>query len=293
MKQITVSKRTFKVKAILAAVLAGIMLILIVGYAFTKDMKPQKDLTSGVTNANEVGSAQPAGEENTEQNTEQNADAPAQTDENGGQPQTEPQTAEPTTAKRKAMLVDINDAENWALAIIGVNYPLPDRYAPNLSEAVDGSSVKLDSRVATHYREMYNAAKQAGCILTPYSGYRTYSLQESTYTRKLNYYISQGYTEEQAAAETQKKTLPAGCSEHNAGLCMDIVSASSDFVNTKEFQWLCDNAMNYGFVLRYPENKQEITGVNYQPWHWRFVGVEAAKEMAQNNQCLEEYLGIV
>ena len=288
MKPVTVNKRTFKVKAILAAVLAGIMLILIVGYAFTKDMKPQKDLTSGVTKNTEDESTQPAGEEN--------ATEPAQTepaDENGEQPQTEPQTAEPTTAKRKAMIVDINDAENWALAMIGVNYPLPDKYSPNLSEAVDGSSVKLDSRVATHYREMYNAAKQAGCILTPYSGYHTYSLQESTYTRKLNYYISQGYSEEQAAAETQKKTLPAGCSEHNAGLCMDIVSASSDFVNTKEFQWLCDNAMNYGFVLRYPENKQEITGVNYQPWHWRFVGVEAAKEMAQNNQCLEEYLGIV
>lgn len=288
MKPVTVNKRTFKVKAILAAVLAGIMLILIVGYAFTKDMKPQKDLTSGVTKSTEDESTQPAGEEN--------ATEPAQTepaDENGEQPQTEPVTAEPTTAKRKAMLVDINDAENWVLAMIGVNYPLPDKYSPNLSEAVDGSSVKLDSRVATHYREMYNAAKQAGCILTPYSGYHTYSLQESTYTRKLNYYISQGYTEEQAAAETQKKTLPAGCSEHNAGLCMDIVSASSDFVNTKEFQWLCDNAMNYGFVLRYPENKQEITGVNYQPWHWRFVGVEAAKEMAQNNQCLEEYLGIV
>ena len=288
MKPVTVNKRTFKVKAILAAVLAGIMLILIVGYAFTKDMKPQKDLTSGVTKSAEDESIQPVGEEN--------ATEPAQTepaDENGEQPQTEPQTAEPTTAKRKAMIADINDAENWALAMIGVNYPLPDKYSPNLSEAVDGSSVKLDSRVATHYREMYNAAKQAGCILTPYSGYHTYSLQESTYTRKLNYYISQGYSEEQAAAETQKKTLPAGCSEHNAGLCMDIVSASSDFVNTKEFQWLCDNAMNYGFVLRYPENKQEITGVNYQPWHWRFVGVEAAKEMAQNNQCLEEYLGIV
>ncbi|HAQ64081.1 MAG TPA: hypothetical protein DCR23_06425 [Ruminococcaceae bacterium] len=288
MKPVTANKKKFKVKAILAAVLAGIMLILIVGYAFTKDMKPQKDLTSGVTKNTEDESTQPAGEEN--------AIEPAQTepaDENGEQPQTEPVTAEPTTAKRKAMIVDINDTENWALAMIGVNYPLPDKYSPNLSEAVDGSSVKLDSRVATHYREMYNAAKQAGCILTPYSGYHTYSLQESTYTRKLNYYISQGYSEEQAAAETQKKTLPAGCSEHNAGLCMDIVSASSDFVNTKEFQWLCDNAMNYGFVLRYPENKQEITGVNYQPWHWRFVGVEAAKEMAQNNQCLEEYLGIV
>ena len=288
MKPVTANKKKFKVKAILAAVLAGIMLILIVGYAFTKDMKPQKDLTSGVTKSTEDESTQPAGEEN--------ATEPAQTepaDENGEQSQTEPVTAEPTTAKRKAMIIDINDAENWALAMIGVNYPLPDKYSPNLSEAVDGSSVKLDSRVATHYREMYNAAKQAGCILTPYSGSHTYSLQESTYTRKLNYYISQGYSEEQAAAETQKKTLPAGCSEHNAGLCMDIVSASSDFVNTKEFQWLCDNAMNYGFVLRYPENKQEITGVNYQPWHWRFVGVEAAKEMAQNNQCLEEYLGIV
>ena len=176
---------------------------------------------------------------------------------------------------------------------MGACNPLPDKYTPSLSDAVDGSTVKLDSRVSEHYREMYNAAKQAGCILTPYSGYHSYSLQESTYNRKFNYYISQGYSEEQATAETQRKTLPAGCSEHNAGICIDIVSASSDFVNTKEYQWLCDNAANYGFILRYPENKQEITGVNYQPWHWRYVGVEAAKEMAQSGQCLEEYLGIV
>jgi D-alanyl-D-alanine carboxypeptidase len=278
MKQITVNNRIGKVKLVLAAVLAGIMLILILGYFLTKDLKPGHDsvLTEPDTHQQETAE------------TAENSETPEE-----GEESTEPTTAEPTTARAKALIVSVSDEENWHLAIVGVNYPLPDRYTPNLSEAVEGSAVKLDARAATHYREMYNAAKGAGCILTPYSGYHSYSLQESTYTRKLNYYISQGMTEEQAAAETQKKVLPAGCSEHNAGLCMDIVSASSDFVNTKEFQWLCDNAANYGFILRYPENKQEITGVSYQPWHWRYVGVDAAKEMAQSGQCLEEYLGIV
>lgn len=76
------------------------------------------------------------------------------------------------------------------------------------------------------------------------------------------------------------------------GFAMDIVSASADFVSTKEFSWLLEHAREYGFILRYPENKTEITGVMYEPWHWRYVGKEAAAAMHQSGQCLEEYLGI-
>ena len=76
------------------------------------------------------------------------------------------------------------------------------------------------------------------------------------------------------------------------GFAMDIVSASADFVSTKEFSWLLEHAHEYGFILRYPENKTDITGVMYEPWHWRFVGKEAAAEMHQSGQCLEEYLGV-
>ena len=85
---------------------------------------------------------------------------------------------------------------------------------------------------------------------------------------------------------------PAGYNENGAGLAIDFAPASADFASTQEFQWLIMNAHKYGFVLRYPEGKTEITGMIYQPWHWRYVGVEAATEMKEKNLCLEEYLGV-
>ena len=80
--------------------------------------------------------------------------------------------------------------------------------------------------------------------------------------------------------------------QHNAGLAMDICSLEQNFEDTKEFEWLCENAADYGFILRYPEDKQDITKIIYEPWHWRYVGVEAAKEMKASGECLEEYLGV-
>ena len=139
---------------------------------------------------------------------------------------------------------------------------------------------------------MYAAAKLSGCVLTPYSGYHSYALQETNYNRKVNFYVNQGISAEEANQKASAQVLPAGCSEHNAGIAMDIVSASSDFINTKEYKWLCENAHNYGFILRYPEDKTAITGMNFEPWHWRYVGTQAAKEMKEKNQCLEEYLGL-
>lgn len=211
---------------------------------------------------------------------------------------TEPETVtvppETTTApvKKEALIVTPTDEANWFLSIINSAYKLPDKYVPALAAAVEGSAVQLDARVAPYYQQMYAAAKSAGCILTPYSGYRSFASQDSTYTRKINYYLNQGLSQEEATAKTLERVLPAGCSENNAGLSMDIVSASSDFMNTKEYKWLLDNAQNYGFVLRYPESKQDKTGMVFQPWHWRYVGEAAAKEMKQNGQCLEEYLGL-
>lgn len=201
--------------------------------------------------------------------------------------------SEETTARWMAKIIDPTDEEYWFLAIVSVKYPLPDKYVPMLSSAIEGSSITVDARVAAHYQEMYNAAKKDDCILTPYSGYHTYSLQKSTYSRKVNFYVNQGLSQEEAEKKAQLSVAPEGCSEHNAGLAIDIVSASEDFAKTKEYQWLCDHAYEYGFVLRYPEDKTEITGVTYQPWHWRYVGIDAAEKIHNKGICLEEYLGIV
>lgn len=276
-----ISKRALRTKIILLAILAVIMIPLIILYKSVGDTTPKIKLY----------------DRNQTENSSENQEA--QTTEPQTEPQTEPVNEVPqavpetkTAGKNPATVIPITDAEKWNLAIINTKYPLPDSYAPTLSNAINGSNIQLDSRVSERYAEMYAAAKLSGCVLTPYSGYHSYALQETTYNRKVNFYINQGITAEEANQKASAQVLPAGCSEHNAGLAIDIVSASSDFINTKEYKWLCENAHNYGFILRYPEDKTAITGMNFEPWHWRYVGTQAAKEMKEKNQCLEEYLGL-
>lgn len=271
------SKKQWMAKGILALLLLFILAGLAVGFAVTEKRKPAEPTTNAVSEAE------------TEPQTE---------------PPTEAQTAapEPTTAKAPPVSLpqsaDGNpvtvspDGDNWELTLVNLQYRLPEDYKPTLQAAVEGSSVQLDARVAPFYAEMYAAAKADGCTLTPYSGYRTFARQQENFDRKVAYYVSQGLSEAEATAQTQTRILPAGASEHNMGFAMDIVSASADFISTKEFSWLSAHAHEYGFILRYPENKTEITGVMYEPWHWRFVGKEAAAEMQKSGQCLEEYLGV-
>lgn len=183
------------------------------------------------------------------------------------------------------------DENNWNLTLVNSGYRIPDNYTPDLVY-VCGSSERLDSRVAKHYENMFEAASKDGVYLTPCSGYRSYERQEINYNNKIGYYESLGYSKEDAAVKAATIIMPPGSSEHNLGYAMDIVCVDEWFEDTDEFQWLMKNAQDYGFILRYPKDKQDITKVTYEPWHWRYVGVEAAKEMKASGQVLEEYLGV-
>lgn len=183
--------------------------------------------------------------------------------------------------------------ENWAVTLISKAYPLDRKYSPLLSPVIEGSSVTADSRVSEAYQLMYADALTAGYVLTPYSAYCSYQGQQTLYNNKIQSFVFQGMSEEEAKSNAEKRIEPAGCSENGAGLAVDIISASAGFASTNEYKWLTQNAYKYGFVLRYPNDKTDVTGMIYQPWHWRYVGVEAAAEMKNNNQCLEEYLGTV
>ncbi len=188
---------------------------------------------------------------------------------------------------------DVLVSENWALTLINKKYPLNKNYSPSTAVVIEGSSVTADVRVAEAYRLMYNAALTEDVILTPYSGYCGYQRQKTIYDNKVQAFLLQGLSEEEAKQSAEKRVEPAGCSENGAGLAVDIISASAGFSSTEEYKWLVANAHNYGFVLRYPEDKTDITGMIYQPWHWRYVGVEVATEMKEQNLCLEEFLGAV
>lgn len=177
--------------------------------------------------------------------------------------------------------------------LVNAKYSLPAGYKPNLAEAVPGSGQYLDYRVAPHYQEMYNAAKADGITLTPISGYRSYERQKNNFENRIKSNMNAGYDRVEATKRAATIIMIPGASEHNAGLAMDICSLSESFENTKEFDWLNEHAAEYGFILRYPKDarSREITGVVYEPWHYRYVGVEAAKEIKAKGITLEEYLG--
>ncbi len=187
--------------------------------------------------------------------------------------------------------------DKWYLTLVNRDYILPDGYTVKTAKTVvdiyGGYDYGLlDYRVAPHYIEMYNAALEDGLTLSPLSGYRTIAHQKRNFESRISLYMNQGYSKKEATVMASEIILPPQTSEHNAGLCVDILSIYESFENTKEYEWLCEHAADYGFVLRYPKDKQDITKITFEPWHWRYVGVEDAKKMKASNQCLEEYLGV-
>lgn len=221
--------------------------------------------------------------------------------------ETEAPETEPSTSKPVVLVEDYEYAyagfmpayadmekSDWNLILVNRDYILPDGYMPELEPCIadDPDSLKLDYRVAPYYNEMYQAALEDGVELTPVSGYRSVERQTRNFENKIQKYMDDGYSKTEATQMAATIILPPGTSEHNAGLAMDICSLYESFEDTEEFEWLMENAADYGFILRYPEDKQDITKIIYEPWHWRYVGVEAAKEMKASGQCLEEYLGV-
>ena len=272
-------KRQLKIRFALLVMLVAILGILLVLFAlFCRD-----------GNYNEV-------EITTETTTEESTTEPV-TEEPASTPEESTTEAETTTKPPVKWdnynPIDVLNSENWATTLISKKYPLGKTYSPTLAPVIDGSSVTADTRVADAYKLMYADALKEGLVLTPYSAYCSYSRQQTNYENKVQAFVLQGMTEDEAKANAEKRIEPAGCSENGAGLSIDIVSASAGFSSTDEYKWLVNNAHKYGFVLRYPEDKTDITGIIYQPWHWRYVGIEVANEMKSNNLCLEEYLGVI
>ena len=175
--------------------------------------------------------------------------------------------------------------------LLNKKHILPDGYVPKLAEAVKGSGVMLDYRVAPHYQKMYDAAKKDGITLTPVSGYRSFQRQKNNFENSIARYQKQGYSKKDATIKASETRLLPGTSEHNAGLAMDICSLSTSFDTTKEYKWLQAHAHEYGFILRSPKDKINIPQITYEPWHYRYVGTEIAKKMKASGQVLEEYLG--
>lgn len=189
-------------------------------------------------------------------------------------------------------IINIADDTPFSQILLNGNNVLPEDYKPTLAEAVAGSGVYLDYRVAPFYQAMYDAALEYGITLTPVSGYRSYELQKKNFENLIDELTDDETDKTQATIEAATRIMIPGGSEHNAGIAMDIGSISESFEDTDEFAWLNEHAADYGFILRYPkdESARAITKVIYEPWHYRFVGVEAAKDITSRGITLEEYL---
>lgn len=156
----------------------------------------------------------------------------------------------------------------------------------------------MDSSIADHLKEMLSAGEKKGLSFWIASAYRSTERQRELLDEDIETLVHQGYSYSEAYEEVVKETMPVGCSEHATGLAVDIVSKDYQILDEKqgrtdEIVWLQQNCSRYGFILRYPKEKEDITKVSYESWHFRYVGVEAAEEIMSQGVTLEEYMGSV
>lgn len=180
------------------------------------------------------------------------------------------------------------------LTLVNPWNPLPEDWVTDLVTLEDGR--KIDSRCYEAYVEMIDACKAAGYSPFLCSAYRTQETQQGLYDNKVQRLISSGMSEEEAKVEAAKAVAIPGTSEHQLGLAVDVVDANMQDLtdeqeNTETQKWLMANSWRYGFIHRYPNGKTDITGIIYEPWHYRYVGKDAAQEIFNRDITLEEYLG--
>lgn len=179
--------------------------------------------------------------------------------------------------------------DDWRLTLVNYENKLPEDFEIELSN-ID-SVRQFDKRAIGELTQMLQDLKKNGIYnVWVQSAYRSIKYQEGLFNDKINTYMKQGKTREDAEKLTLQTINRPGTSEHNLGLAVDFNYVNYSFENTKGFKWLQKNAENYGFILRYREDKEDITKVDYEPWHWRYVGVEHAKEINELDMCLEEYI---
>lgn len=187
---------------------------------------------------------------------------------------------------------DPDDA--WCLTLVNSTHPVPEGYEPPLQEVEEW--YRFDARAVESLEQMLSDARKAGLSPKVCSAYRSINKQTELYDQQVRKQKQKGYGDEEAREEAKTVVAYPGTSEHQLGLAADIVSKHYQILDDKqadtpEAEWLIENCCKYGFILRYPPAKSEITGVIFEPWHYRYVGVKAATEIMENGLCLEEYLG--
>lgn len=200
--------------------------------------------------------------------------------------------ASPTVSQTDVTL----DPDYERLILVNPFNPLPEDYdyAGNLTKIdkkyLNGSLNQIDKDIYPYLKAMLDAAWADGVKLYVRSPYRSYSTQQYLFNNKVNKVIAAGTPKDKAEAEAATVVARPGTSEHHTGLAIDFNVAATTFDNSAMSKWLLEHGADYGFILRYPQDKMDVTGIVYESWHWRFVGINVAKEIKQMGLTLEEYL---
>ena len=227
------------------------------------------------------------------------ASAPAEDAENSLRPAASSTVEEETNGNALGLTADEAAAMLADPLMVLVNHTnkMPDDYTFETKECGSKTAVNktLQTVACDAFLEMQKAAAAENVTIWMQSGYRSVKYQTGLYERKTKYYTDQGYDLATAKEKAAAVVNPPGYSEHNCGLAADLNSPEhtgldEGFENTTAFRWLCEHAADYGFILRYPKGAEAQTEITYEPWHWRYVGVENARKISASGLCFEDYI---
>ena len=186
-------------------------------------------------------------------------------------------------------------SDDWKIVLVNKQHPIPEDYSFELG-TISGS-MRCDERIITPLLDMLKGARTDGVNLIVCSPYRDLDRQTMLFSNKVGRYMDGGLSYMDAYNLASQAVTVPGSSEHQIGLAVDIItdgysSLDEGFGDTAAGKWLAANSSKYGFILRYPDGKENITSIEYEPWHFRYVGVDAATVITENDLCLEEFWNI-
>ena len=219
----------------------------------------------------------------TQQNDKTDSDKTQQADQNITEVQTPPEP----------LIPEVSEENLWMTRLVNSTSLLEEGYVPELA-VVNSAGYKFDARAAEDLKAMLEAARSEGLSPMICSSYRSWERQNTLFDKQVVKQQNLGLPYEEAYEKAKTVVAFPGTSEHQTGLAADIVATSHQMLDdsqeqTAEQQWLMEHCWEYGFILRYPKDKSDITGIIYEPWHYRYVGHEVAQYIHENSLCLEEY----
>ncbi len=273
-RAIKIRQPKHKGRKIVIAVLCAVLVLALGGgvFAFIEYGPDFLDFTTIFISADTSSEPEETPDDNEPEVPEESQPEPEVPSEPEVTPELEPET-EPESEPEPEPVVEEDPIprDEWYMLLVNRENPLPEGFTVETA-VIDGSNHAVDARIAADLSAMVAAGNEAGLDFVFYTAYRSVEKQNELF----------------AAGKTD---VPGGFGEHNSGLAVDIGNAgNADFSGSAEEAWLLEHAHEYGFILRYPEGKEDITGFKHEPWHFRYVGREQAKLIFESGLCLEEYL---